>query len=146
MTKHLSFILLLTLFSCHEKNDNFELCGMGITRPYYVTGLDYKGELYAIEKEFRQHFKSPQTNSTGIAKIKFQVNCHGESGNFNYEEYNLDYKKVDLNDSIKIQIEQITKGLDQWIPGKDDDGENVNSFKFLSFRLHDGIIIEILPK
>jgi len=74
------------------------------------------------------------------------VNCHGDTGNFQYESYNLEYEKMDLNDSIEIQIRKITRGLDEWIPGRNDAGENVNSFKFLSFRLDNGIITEILPK
>ena len=144
--RYIVFILFIILLACHVKDEDFELCGIGILKPYYVTGLDYHGEIYAIEQAFNKNYVPPTDNNTGIVKIRFQVNCHGDTGNFQYESYNLEYEKMDLNDSIEIQIRKITRGLDEWIPGRNDAGENVNSFKFLSFRLDNGIITEILPK
>lgn len=136
----------LLLFSCHTGSGDFQLCGLGIVKPYYVTRLDYKGEIYSIDKAFEKDFISPKVNNNGIAKIRFHVNCKGETGNFIYEEYDTDYQTAELNDSIEVQITAITKKLNNWIPGIDDEGEPVNSFKFLSFRIENGVITELMPK
>ena len=142
----LLLLLFLALQSCTQNKESFALCGMGIAKPYYYTGLKYKGEIYQIEKEVSKHYIPISTNNTGIAKIRFKVNCKGELEEIAYEEYNLNYQKVNLNDSLEVQIRSIVTGLNDWIPGMDEDGQTVNSHSFLSFRILDGQIQEILPK
>ncbi len=58
----------------------------------------------------------------------------------------MNYNKVELNDSIELQIINSVSKLNKWIPGVDDNGNPVNSHSFLLFRIIDGEIIEILPK
>jgi len=144
--KYLFVICLFLLLSCTQDKSSFSLCGLGITEPYYFTGLKYTGEIYQIKKEFLSSYSPPATNSTGIAKVRFKVNCEGELGDMHYEEYDLDYVKTNLNDSIEHQVKSIVMGLDEWIPGTDEAGNTVNSHSFLALRIIDGKIIEILPK
>ena len=144
----LIFILtVLLFFSCNRKSGELELCGLGILKPYYVTGLDYKGGMYAIKEKYNKEY-IPVTKglNSGIIKIRFDVNCMGKTGNFEVETYNLKYKLTTINDSIVHQTVSIAKKLDQWIPGTNDDNENINSFKFLAIKVINGKIKEILPK
>lgn len=143
---YLSFILLILFQACNGDTNTFSLCGIGVVKPYYFTGLRYKGEIYQIKKEFDEKFTKLSINDSGIAKVRFNVNCNGKLGDLSYEEYDLNYKKSNLNDSIELQITSITLDLDEWIPGVDDKGNPVNSHSFLSFRIKNGKIVEILPK
>ncbi len=136
----------MLLIGCKSNENSFSLCGLGIVKPYYYTGLKYSGEIYQIEKEFRDNYIPVLKNASGIAKIRFNVNCKGEAGQFEYEEYDMNYIKSNLNDSIETQVKTIVVGLNDWIPGTDDDGNPVNSHSFLSLRIINGEITEILPK
>ena len=54
--KKIAYVLILTaLIACN--NNEFELCGLGITKPYYYTGLSYKGGVYEIETQISQGFE-----------------------------------------------------------------------------------------
>jgi len=137
---------IIILSSCSQDNQRFNLCGLGLTKPYYYTGLKYSGEIFRIEKEIKANYESVSYNNNGIAKVRFKVDCKGKIGDLKYEEFDMNYNKVQLNDSIELQIMNGVSKLNKWIPGKDDNGNPVNSHSFLSFRIIDGEIIEILPK
>lgn len=135
----------MCLVAC--KQNDFKLCGLGVTRPYYYTGLDYEGGLYSKQKDILARYIPVKSGeNTGIVKMYFKVNCNAEVGDFYYEEYNLDYQKTDLNDSIETQLMDGLRQLSNWIPGKDEKGNTVNSHTFLTFRIMNGEVIEILPK
>ncbi|MCT4665520.1 MAG: hypothetical protein N4A45_09835 [Flavobacteriales bacterium] len=139
-------ILFILLYSC--SNDRYSLCGLGIKYPYYYTELSYEGELFAISKIFDKQYIPVKngTNRSGIITVFFDINCHGRTGNFRYKTLNFDYLPIDLNPDIIDQILTITKTLDDWNPGVNEKGNNVNSFMFLTFKIKDGQLINILPK
>lgn len=123
------------------------MCGLGILKPYYLTGLDYKGGIFAIKEKYKKEYITVKKGqNSGIVKIRFDVNCKGETGNFEFETYNLNYESTTLNDSIVNQTVLIAKKLNNWIPGTNDNNEKINSFKFLAIKIIDGEIKEILPK
>jgi hypothetical protein len=146
--RNLIYILTIILFfSCNRKSGELDLCGLGVLKPYYLTGLDYKGGMYAIREKYKQEYiPVKKEKNSGIVKIRFDVNCLGETGNFEFDTYNLNYKSTTLNDSIINQTISIAKNLDNWIPGTNDDNETINTFKFLAIKINNGKIKEILPK
>ena len=146
--RNLTYILIILVsFSCNRKSGELKLCGIGILKPYYLTGLDYKGGMFAIKEKYKsEYIPVKKGENSGIVKIRFDVNCKGETGNFEFETYSLSYEPVTLNDSIVNQTVSIAKRLVDWIPGVNGDGEKINSFKFISIKLDDGEIKEILPK
>ena len=147
MKKIILITITAVLVSCNSQKTDFELCGLGIkVMPYYFTGLKYDGEIYKIEKELKKQWIIPKTNNNGIAKVRFKVNCHGDIGDLHYQEYDTNYIQTQLNDSIEIQLMKSVSELSDWITGVDDDGKACNSHSFLSFRIENGHIIEILPK
>lgn len=147
MKKIISILTILIFFSCNSKSGELELCGLGILKPYYLTGLDYQGGIYAIKEKYRKEYTPVKTGvNSGILKIRFDVNCKGETGNFEFQTFSLEYATTILNDSIVKQAVSIAKKLDKWIPGTNDENENINSFKFIAIKLKNGEIKEILPK
>lgn len=147
----MSFVIVvcvvLMCVGCANSNNKFELCGLGSLHPYYYPQLNYEGEFHAIKEAYKKEFKEISgDDKSGIVKIRFHVNCKGQTGNFLMETYNLNYQPNHINSEITGQLLAITKGLDGWIAAVNDDGETVNSHKFLSFRIKDGAIVNILPK
>lgn len=145
-----SLVILILLFltvSCSRSADDFDLCGIGFMQPYYFTSLEYEGGFYAIKEKYHQQYQAiKEGNNSGVVKILFYVNCRGEAGEYKMETYDFNYQKTDLNPNLTSQLMSITKQLNQWIPGKDEGGNTVNSLKFLAFRIVNGEITEIMPK
>jgi len=146
MNKNILVLILGFLVSCGQGKSDFELCGFNVVKPYYVTGLKYSGEIFEIEKEIKKEWIIPNANNNGIAKVRFKVNCHGVIGDLHYEEYDVNYIKTQLNDTIEKQLMNSVSKLADWIPGVDNSGNPCNSHSFLSFRIENGHIIEVLPK
>jgi len=146
--RNLIYILIITIFfSCNKKKGELDLCGLGILRPYYLTGLDYEGGIFAIKEKYKNEYITVKKGqNSGIVKIRFDVNCKGETGNFEFETYNLNYELTTINDSIVNQTVLIARKLNDWTSGTNDDNENINSFKFLAIKVINGEIKEILPK
>jgi hypothetical protein len=146
--RNLIYILtIITFFSCNRKSGELDLCGLGILQPYYLTGLNYEGEIFAIKQKYKEEYITVKNGqNSGIVKIRFDVNCKGETGNFEFETYNLKYESITMNDSIVNQTVLIARNLNNWTPGTNDDNENINSFKFLAIKVINGEIKEILPK
>lgn len=140
-------LIVILLFGCSPKNNEFELCGFGFKSPYYYPELKYEGDFYVIKQHFLVDYKDKiETGFNGIVKVRFQVNCKGEAGNYHLETYSLNYKDISNENKTSLFFLKKTKQLQAWIPGKDDGGDQVNSHKFLSFRIVDGDLKEILPK
>lgn len=146
MKVFLNILLIICLYGCSSSTSNFELCG-GKLYPYYHPQLNYEGNFYAIKNAFYSNYSvidSP--NNTGIVKIRFHVNCNGNTGNFKVETYSLDFTKATLDSRISNQLLLVTQELEGWIPAINEDGEKVNSHKFFSFRIMKGKLVDILPK
>jgi len=146
MVKYFLFLTAAVgLFSCNN-SDEFELCNTSL-HPYYYPELKYEGDFYAIKKHFKEYYQPVlASDNSGIIRIRFQVNCKGESGNYNIETYDFNFKITQINKEITTQLLELTKSLDGWIPARNDDGKRVNSHKFLAFKVENGNLIEIMPK
>jgi hypothetical protein len=144
----LFFLLLLLNRTGNSQVNDFKLCGDQKTHPYYYPELSYKGGFYEVKSQIL--IKLNQTflnnNINGIITIQFHVNCEGQTGDFNVKQTDLDYKDTVLDEKLSQHILEIVKNLTDWIPAKNENGEIVNSHKFLSFRIENGVLTEILPK
>ena len=140
-----SLIILLSISACKTEN-RFNLC-RGKTHPYYYPVLRYKGGLYEIKNHFFRNYKSvDEGDNSGIVKIKFNINCLGESGNFSFETFSLEYRIISINPEITQQLIELTKDLNEWEPARNESGNSVNSHKFFAFKIIDGQLKDIFPK
>lgn len=138
-----------------EKLDNpdFIICHPYFISPqYYYTGLSYEGELFAIDSIFRSQYNLPKASGqSGIATIRFVVNCSGETGRFRFFGVNKELEECSFQDSIKQKLLAITKGLKGWkiMPSEGLDnsknGDPLDYYQYLVFQLIDGQIKEIGP-
>ena len=142
----IKLLLFCLLLSCNSNKSEFKLCS-GSKRPYYYPTLKYEGNFYKIKNHFFNNYKTIQfPNSNGIVKIRFNINCKGETGNFFIDTYSLDYKNKTINKEITEQLLNLTKDLKDWVPARNDEGEMINSHKFFAFKIIEGKLIDILPK
>ncbi len=129
-----------------DKQD-FELCYEKHIFQYYNTGegLEYVGEKIAIEKIFKEKYKSDIiSKETGLIRINFVVSCKGKTDRFRLIAMDENYNEKVFLKSITDQLLSITKNLNGWKVKKYGE-ESIDYYQYLIFKIKDGQLEEILP-
>jgi len=131
---------------------SFQLCNPYLNKNnpadrYYYKGTEYNGGLYHIRKIVNQQYKVPQnSNESGIFQVRFVVNCEGKAGMFEHQAFTYDYELSNFSEEIKQQLLQITRSLQDWIPGRHPHtNQPIDTYIYVSFRIKNGKIIRIYP-
>jgi hypothetical protein len=139
-----------TFLFAQDKESNFKMCEQGSTYPYYNSKVTYQGSFWEIKQQYTTDYPLNKfqklKNNSGILTIQFKINCKGEIGDFSLQQCDLNYQPIVLDEKITTYFLENTQKLKKWIPGQDEDGNEVNSHKFFSFRIKEGALLEILPK
>lgn len=129
-----------------DKRD-FKLCNSSKIYQYFNNskGLEYKGDKTALEKEIRSQYKSAELKGeTGSIRVRFVVNCEGETDRFRLIAMDSNYLPKVFDKSITDQLLQISKNLKGWKP-KSYREDPIDYYQYLIFKLTDGHITHILP-
>lgn len=125
----------------------FELCNDELFIKQYFNfskGLQYEGEKLQIQEEFLSAYNPIDIAESGWVRIRFVVNCKGESGRFRMISSDKEYKPRDFDRRISDQLLEITKSLDGWKPLP--NAENPEEYyQYLIFKIEKGNLIEIMP-
>ncbi len=114
---------------------------------YYYKGTKLEGGHYAIWKEIDARQKSLNLHSiNGIVRVRFVVNCVGQTGWFESETFNDQYEVIEVPNEVTHQLEELTRTLRPWKVGQHPGtGEKIDTYYFISYRLRDGKIVDIFP-
>lgn len=129
-------------------NNDFKLCnGDNNIIQYFNTseGFQYKGEKIEVIKYFKENFNpSFNNNQNGFIRIRFIVNCKGETGRFRIIESDYEYKEFSFDENIKTQLITLTSKLNGWkiLQRKN---QYFDYYQYLIFKIENGSIKEILP-
>lgn len=128
---------------------DFQLCNpylyMDYPRHRYYAGSKtfYQGGLYSINKVFdAKYVAPPDATDSGRIRLRFIVNCQGESGAFSLLCTNYDYEVIDMDERITSQILDIGRSLPNWVPSQ-SNGKPIDTYIILYFKLNNGQITEI---
>ncbi|MBL0102202.1 MAG: hypothetical protein IPP49_20990 [Saprospiraceae bacterium] len=91
---------------------NFTLCNEKNTKQYHNLNeeLQYEDEKYTLNHTFISQFKpDPTIKDSGMIRIRFIVNCKGETGRFRLISSGYDYKEKQFDKAITDQLMTITK-------------------------------------
>jgi hypothetical protein len=133
-----------------DKSD-FKLCYPDYIYQYFNTskGVEYTGEKIALEKEVREKYlPADLKGESGLIRIRFIVNCKGETDRFRLISMDTDYHPKTFDKSITDQLMEISKNLKGWEPKLyENDGKEytIDYYQYLIFKLKDGHITQILP-
>ena len=132
-----------------EKLDdlNFKICPNDkFTFQYYNTGnaMEYSGEKIEIERKLESLNIKNNEQQNGYITIRFLVNCEGNTGKFRVQQLDENYKKILFDEKFTNQILKFTKNLNGWVI-KEYEGSKVNYYQYLTYKIEDGKISEILP-
>lgn len=125
----------------------FDICNEKNIFQYFNTGggLQYEGEKVAIEKIFKEKYRSTNVKKeSGMIRIRFVVNCKGETDRFRIIASDDNYNEKIFDPSITNQLLAITKMLNGW-KTKTLNGNKIDYYQYLIFKITDGRLKEILP-
>ncbi|MGE9312154.1 hypothetical protein ACLOAU_10920 [Niabella sp. CJ426] len=166
MRNILGYIIFLTIASCqisqqatqYEKrigdiafdpqsdNKNFELCYPNAIQQYFVFTSDKSFADYKpyIDSVFFASFRSIPLKESGLIRIRFIVNCKGETDRFRLLAMNWQYEPIRFNKRITTQLLFIIKSIKIWQVQVINE-RPVDYYQYLIFKISNGQLIEILP-
>ncbi len=165
MNKYLPFALIFFIACCSQSpsqylrwvgdsvydanldEKNFSLCnGENRVIQYFNLGdgLTYKGERKGLWKEINSQYNSIDVDESGWIRIRFIVNCNGQTGRFRVISADESYNEYKFDNRITDQLLEISKKLDGW-EVKVSKGQQVDYYQYLIFKIQQGRLIEILP-
>ena len=145
-SKYLRSVGDIVYDSTTDKKD-FYLCNERNIKQYHnnYKGLEYKGEKIALIELFDKQFVPvPNSKDSGLIRIRFIVNCKGETDRFRVTAMDENYKEKEFDTKITQQLLLICKGLTDWIPKQYED-KALDYYQYLIFKIQNGKIIEIMP-
>lgn len=134
-------------FDAKIDNPNFKICNPGISLQYYnfSKGFQYSGEKYEILKLWNK-VNNPNIKSSlnGYITIRFLVNCEGKTGLFRIQQMDENYNEILFEEDIQSELLKFIKSLNSWTP-LIYKGKKMDYYQYLTFKMKDGIVQEILP-
>ncbi|UII77417.1 hypothetical protein LV716_06495 [Flagellimonas sp. HMM57] len=126
-------------------NEGFKLCNERRIGQYYnPEKATYSKGKNGLRKFILTNYTNKGYSDSGYLNIRFVINCHGKAGRYIIHENDLDLNPKKLNEDMVEQIFQLTTQLKNWNPNFIRD-EFWDSYIYLSYRIENGEIVEILP-
>ena len=124
---------------------DFKACNENSIVDYYNPGrAHYKSGKNGLRKQILQQYNPKDYTDSGYLNIRFVINCKGETGRYVIHENDLDLEPTTFNKDLVTQLFNITSSLKNWIPNN-FNGESKDTYMYLSYRIENGKITEILP-
>lgn len=135
-----------TSFDKELDDPTFRVCNQLQVAQYYNfgKGLQYKGEKAALNSHFKKLFLDLKESESGFITIRFIVNCEGKTGWFRVQEMDVNYKPKKFKKTLLDELVKLTMELDGWVIGE-DNGRKFDYYQYLTFKFHNGKLIEIMP-
>lgn len=132
-----------------KDNPNFSLCN-GEEKVYQYFNLGDNIEIEGDKSYILDHFKKGYDSNnmpgdSGLIRIRFIVNCKGETDRYRILESDLNYNPKKINKNISKNLIKLTKSLTGWKQKFDNEGNPVDYYQYLLFRIENGKIVKILP-
>ena len=125
---------------------NFKVCDKDRVLQYYnfTKGFQYKGEKPKINEHFKEVKEDSFKKETGYVTIRFVVNCEGKTGRFRIQQMNSDFKEWSFDKKLVDKLLTLTKTLNEWVVGE-YEGQVFDYYQYLTFKIENGKLIEIIP-
>ena len=69
----------------------------------------------------------------------------GKPGSYSMMQFDKNYKITEFPEKISEQILSFTKTLTEWNAGKNEKGDQIDTYRFLSYKIRNGQVVEIFP-
>lgn len=134
-------------FTAEMDAEEFEICNSeALVKQYFHfdQGLQYKGEKKKLTALFMDTYKPVEIKQSGLIRIRFIVNCKGNTGRFRMIGADQNYQEQAFDERITSQLLKITQSLDGWIIHTKRNKAR-DYYQYLIFKIVNGKLIEIMP-
>lgn len=124
----------------------FNVCNEDRIFQYYSVGTTYIGERKAIRESVFSKLKNETlflNKESGYITFRFIVNCEGEAGRYRVKMVDENMKETFFENSTIAKLESSIKSLKNWRPGLTKNGNSVDSYYQINFKLENGNIKDI---
>ena len=126
-------------------NEGFQVCNEDKIGQYYnLNQATYSKGKNGLRTCILSNYVNKGYNSSGYLNIRFIINCKGETGRYIIHENNLDLEPTQLDKEMVTQLFELTRRLKKWNPIRSKE-KTWDSYMYISYRIENGEIIEILP-
>lgn len=133
-----------------DADSGFKTCGAYEDINDYYNGRDKiaqfkggKGRLWQVlDKKLD---KSLLKGVSGYLTYRFIINCKGQAGNFIQDGCDLAFEKIDFPKGLVEHLYSILKEEKEWTPIQISNREHADAYTYITFKMQDGKLIEILP-
>lgn len=126
-------------------NKVYKLCDDGIYKTHHGAPKDaFKISKKHFRTSILSEYKNNNYSDSGYLNFRFLVNCEGHPGWFEITEMNLDLEEIDLNDDMVNKLLNLTSNTKHWNIFYIDNVPK-NYYMYISYRIENGKITEILP-
>ncbi|MEL6973974.1 MAG: hypothetical protein AAGL29_01105 [Bacteroidota bacterium] len=126
-------------------SEGFKVCNENYIAQYYnPKKATYSKTKKGLRDFILSNYENRGYTDSGYLNIRFVINCEGVAGRYLIHENNLDLEPTVLDADMVEQIFELTVQLKQWNPNV-IRGNVWDSYMYLSYRIENGEITEILP-
>ncbi|WP_423996860.1 hypothetical protein [Maribacter sp. IgM3_T14_3] len=133
-------------------SENFKICDSTRIVDYYNYApgdsihrrTQYTTNKNGLRKEVLSKYVNKDYKDSGYLNFRFIVNCKGEAGAYVIHENDLDLHPKKFNTNLVSQLLNITVELKKWKPNYMYGAER-DSYMYISYRIENGEITEIIP-
>lgn len=130
------------------ESPEFQLCNdENLAMQYFndSKGLLYDGGMIAVYDTFKNTYVKPVgVNDSGLVRIRFIVNCKGETGRFRILQSDEYYQETVLDEKITEQLLKTTQNIKGW-QIKEYQNISRDYYQYLIFKIQGGELVKILP-
>lgn len=125
-------------------SEGFETCGDYIFDYYNPDRATYSKGKNGLRNFILNNYKNRNYSDSGYLNIRFVINCKGKAGRYVIHENDLDLNPRKFSEDLKTQLFKLTTQLKSWNPNI-INGEKRDSYMYISYRIENGEITEIIP-
>ncbi|SFN52029.1 hypothetical protein SAMN04487989_101973 [Bizionia echini] len=126
-------------------SEGFDVCNENYILQYYnPERATYSKGKNGLRQFILSNYKNKGYSDSGYLNIRFIINCKGEAGRYVIHENDLDLQPKTFNTDLVNQLFQLTTELKTWNPNYVHDAYR-DSYMYLSYRIENGEITEIIP-
>ncbi|AWX44734.1 hypothetical protein HME9304_01737 [Flagellimonas maritima] len=126
-------------------NKGFHVCNKSRIFQYYnPEKATYSKGKNGLRRFILENYKNKNYNDSGYLTIRFVINCKGKAGRYIIHENDLNLMPKHFDPDLVEQIFELTSKLEKWNPNFIFE-EYRDSYMYLSYRIENGEITEILP-
>lgn len=104
----------------------------------------YAGNKKQYRDDILAQYKNNSYTDSGYLNFRFLVNCEGKPGWFETIEVDTNYQKTQFSEELVSQLLALTAQAKHWNIIRFDE-QPVDYYMYVSYKLKDGEITEILP-